>query len=190
MRPWQPAPVEGWLQRVTTGNAWRLAGALLIAPLGAGLAGLLFDAGVVLLIERDTLHDITLYHGAKPIWFSVLAVIAAPVVVAGLLATHLALATLRLRSLWAYLAIAALAGLAFTWELQQAWSSCPTGMQGACPTLPEGQRTRVLLGDMAMALAPAIGATLTFWAVLRPGRPRGAVTLPPPRPPGPGPAPR
>jgi hypothetical protein len=161
----------GWARRVTTGRVGRLVGALIVAPLGGAIAGLLFEVAVVLLLERDTLHDITRYHGAKPIWFAVLAVVSAPAIILGLLTAHLAFATLRLRALWPYLAVAALAGAAFTWNLNQAWVSCPPTMQDACPPPPPAdQVTRIMLGNVALGLAPAIGAALTFWAILRPDR--------------------
>ncbi|WP_372622661.1 hypothetical protein [Falsiroseomonas sp.] len=163
----------GWARRVTTGRVGRLVGALVVAPLGGAMAGLLFDVIVVLLLERDTLHDINRYHGAKPIWFAVLAVVSAPAIILGLLIAHLVFATLRLRALWPYLAAATLAGAAFTWNLNESWVSCPPTMQGACPPPPPAdQVTKIMLGNVAMGLAPAVGAALTFWTVLRPDRER------------------
>jgi hypothetical protein len=161
---------EGWAARVTTGRLARLVGALIMAPLGAWIGAMLFEAAVVLLTEPETLADFNVQHGAKPIWLGVMAVVLAPVALPALLAAHLVLATLRLRAVWFYLGIAAAVGLAFSLDLNSGWTSCPPGMHGCPPPPTAAQMQRIVLGNLTMGFAPAIGAAAMFWLILRPDR--------------------
>lgn len=158
-----------WVERVTTGRTGRLFLAMLAAPPAGGLAGFLFDAAVVVLLEPETLHDLIGNHGTKPVWFVALTVVLTPAIMSGLLLTHIALAALKLRAIWPYMAIAGLAGLAFTWQLDSVWTDCSPATQPGCPPPPEEMR-RIALNNMAMGLVPALGAAIAFWAVLRPDR--------------------
>lgn len=155
-------------RRITTGRPSRLAAALIAAPFAGGLAGLLFDAGVVVVLEPETLGNIARHHGTKPIWFGVLALVSAPAMIWLLLLTHIFLATLRRHSVWPYLAIVATAGFLFTWLLNRQWTLCTPALQSAC--VPPLEMTRIALNNMAMGMVPAIGGVLAFWLLLRPDR--------------------
>jgi hypothetical protein len=125
-------PRVGLRRRITTGRPVTLAAALIVAPFAGGLAGLIFDAGVVVALEPETLHDVLRYHGTKPIWFGVLALVSAPPLIWVLLLTHIFLATLRRQTVWHYLAIVGCAGFLFTWALNRNWTVCTPAMEEGC----------------------------------------------------------
>lgn len=163
-----PEAKAGLRQRITTGRPVILAAALMLAPFAGAAAGLVFDAGIVVALEPETLHDILRHHGRKPFWFAVLALVSAPPLIWVLLMTHIALATLRRQAVWSHLGIVGAAGLFFTWALNRQWAACTAALQQGC--LPPEEMTRIMLYNVAMGVVPAIGGVLAFWLVLRPDR--------------------
>ena len=163
------------MRRFTAGKPLRLLAAALLAPLGAGLFGLVAIVAFLLWRVAGSMEDAIANHGAAPIWVAVLVgVFGVPVIIATLLG-HAVLALLGLRRLWAYAAAGLGTGVLLAFKLAEGATSCPPTMHGACPEPPSGDELTAMLGfDIASGLAPALGAAVTFWLVLRPDRPRSS----------------